>query len=222
MAKILARPEPHFIYANKNGAHFPYDDSYPKSEKEFRPTMSDGNQATALKRKVNSYKNAVLWSVDKFFNKFLGAIDLNQVAIIYTSDHGQNLDPGKSTHCSTTNPDPREGLVPMMTITRNQALKERFQAGARLNFNRSNHFAIFPTLLDMFGYDHSILNKDYGASLFAKIKNKPSFTAGDVFGLFSNEILWTSVDLHSYYRENEKPVFFTRSRKPMNISKVSY
>jgi len=207
MAEILARPEPHFIYANKNGAHFPYDESYPASQKQFRPTMSDANHGTALTRKVNSYRNAIRWSVDRFFNVFLRSVDLTQVALIYTSGHGQNLDPAKITHCSTINPDPREGLVPLMALTRNKALKARLQSGAELNFNRANHFAIFPTLLDMFGYERNVLNKDYGASLFAKIKAKPSFTTGDIFGLFTNKIQWRSVNMRKYYRENTTPIF---------------
>jgi glucan phosphoethanolaminetransferase (alkaline phosphatase superfamily) len=207
MAEILARPEPHFIYANKNGAHFPYDDSYPASQKQFRPAMNDGNQGTELERKVNSYRNAIRWSVDKFFNVFLSAVDLKQVAVIYTSDHGQNLVPGKITHCSTTLPNPREGLVPLMIFTQDSALKARFVTGAELNFNRANHFAIFPTLLDMFGYQHSILSKDYGSNLFAKIKAKPAFTAGDIFGLFSNKIQWQPLNVNDNHLESATPVF---------------
>jgi hypothetical protein len=37
----LKSDKPVFIYAVKNGAHFPYDRGYPESERFFRPTMSE-------------------------------------------------------------------------------------------------------------------------------------------------------------------------------------
>ena len=36
----LKSDKPVLIYANKNGAHFPYDHGYPQSARLFRPTMS--------------------------------------------------------------------------------------------------------------------------------------------------------------------------------------
>ena len=37
---------------------------------------------------VNSYKNTIHWSVDHFFKTLTEGVDLTNVIIIYTSDHG--------------------------------------------------------------------------------------------------------------------------------------
>jgi lipid A ethanolaminephosphotransferase len=201
IAKIAARPEPTFIYANKNGAHFPYDESYPEAERIDRPVMSD-DWGDDLIRKVDSYRNAIRWSVDGFFGDLFGRLDLSHTLVLYTSDHGQNLDPGKLTHCSTETPDPREGLVPLFALSGDPALSEKFHAASRLNRNRANHFAIFPTLVSLFGYDASVLGANYGPNLFEPIATTPRFTSGDIFGLFSHEVNWTPVDLAADHRED--------------------
>ncbi len=202
IGEIQARPEPHFIYANKNGPHFPYDDSYPKNRAVFTPTMSGSAGGSEIERKVNSYSNAIRWAVDGFFQDLLGRVDLTRTAILYTADHGQNLDIGKVTHCTTVNPDPREGLVPMMFISADPGLKAMFEAGAKLNYGRTTHFALFPTLLELFGYPRRLLGRDYGPSLLERIGQAPKFTSGDIFGTFSKQVRWTALDTDLDYREN--------------------
>lgn len=201
IAEISKREQPHFIYANKNGAHFPYDESYPASERRFRPVIADAGQGTRLERKVNSYRNATRWGVDAFFARLIPGADLTNMAIIYTSDHGQNLDSGKITHCSTVQPDAREGLVPLMFLSQNQGLRTRFANSAKFNRNRATHFAIFPTVLALLGYRDSVLNANYGPSLLQELKTVPAFTSGDIFGLFTSDVHWTAIDMHKDYRE---------------------
>ncbi|HHN72491.1 MAG TPA: hypothetical protein ENK13_00230, partial [Thermopetrobacter sp.] len=114
----LKSDRPVFIYANKNGAHFPYDADYPADHRHFTPTITDTGRQT-LKSKINSYRNTISWNVDRFFARLRerAAGALKDTVIIYTSDHGQNLDPSRLPHCSTDAPPPREGLVPMLAIT---------------------------------------------------------------------------------------------------------
>ncbi len=193
IAEILKRPEPQFIYANKNGAHFPYDESYPATERRFRPVMSAAG-GDRLVRKKNSYANAVRWAIDGFFRRLLARTDLTDTALIYTSDHGQNLDPGKLPHCSTANPDPREALVPMFAMTGNEALRARFAANRSENVNRTSHFAIFPTVIELFGYAPGALGAAYGGSLFDRVETPTRFTSGDIFGWFSATPNWTALD----------------------------
>ena len=193
LIEMSRRETPHFIISNKTGAHFPYDNSYPETERVFRPTMSDA-PADELAGRINSYKNALRWATDGFFKKMLPQMDLANTLILYTSDHGQNFMPGRQTHCSTKDADPREGLVPLMAITDDGPLASRFEKAARLNHDRASHFTIFPTLLTVMGYDTSALGPAYGASLFEKIEAPQRFTAGDVFGLFSDEVTWTAID----------------------------
>ena len=141
------------------------------------------------------------WSVDGFFRRFFDEVDLKNTAVIYTSDHGQNLVDGHFTHCSMENPDPREGLVPLMAITGDPVLKARFAKGAHLNYGRASHFAITPTLLELFGYAEKDVHARHEASLLEPDTASTAFAAGDIFGLFRKKPLWTAVDLSGKYKE---------------------
>jgi lipid A ethanolaminephosphotransferase len=184
IAAELKSPEPVFIYANKNGAHFPYDHDYPNEAKAFRPTMSDSQTDTAASR-INSYRNAVAWTVDGFFAKLFKEIDLGDTALVYTSDHGQNFDPAAFTHCSVETPDLREAVVPLLVSTGNPQLAQEFTAAAARTGGGQSHFAIMPTIVQLFGFDLKDLNRKFAGSLLDGGKPVDFFTSGDIFGLFS-------------------------------------
>ncbi|WP_181179805.1 sulfatase-like hydrolase/transferase [Mesorhizobium sp. B2-1-3A] len=196
----LAGSQPVFIYANKNGAHFPYDWSYPASEAVYGPTVVSAGKDTAMTR-LASYRNAVRWSVDLFMKKLFESADLSNTAMIYTSDHGQALNVGKSTHCTIYDPDPRVGLVPLMAYTADPALRARFAVGAAANRDKASHFQIVPTVLELMGYSPADIASEYDESLFAATSRSPQFTSGDIFGLFSDSVHWNSIDLSMNYLE---------------------
>lgn len=176
--------KPVLIYANKNGAHFPYDEGYPKDQAVFRPTMSEtGSDGT--RERVDSFRNVVRWSTDRLFKRLFDEASLKDTVIIYTSDHGQNMQPGRLTHCTVEDPDPREGLVPLFVITDNEALRANLQAAAAASRGHGSHFAIVPTVLELLGYSHSDIAKTFGPSLLDKSARKTEFTSGDIFGLFA-------------------------------------
>lgn len=193
IAEILKRPEPQFIYANKNGAHFPYDKSYPKAAAIFHPIEDESDGAVTRRHRLNSYRNAVHWSVDAFFADFVGRADLSQAAVLYTSDHGQNLDIGAVTHCSAHDAHPDEGRVPLFVLTGLDPLKRRFADAARINHGRANHFSIFPTLIDLLGYRPEDFDNGYDPSLFDPIIRPQEFTSGDIMGVFSETFWWNPI-----------------------------
>ena len=200
--------KPVLIYANKNGAHFPYDQGYPELARLFQPTMSQSPEDTSASR-INSFRNVVRWSVDRIMAKLIRDTDgLKDTVIIYTSDHGQAFNPKHFTHCTVENPDPREGLVPMFVVTGNPALRARFALAAQQSRDHGSHFAIAPTVLDLLGYDRQAVAKAYGASLMDKSARATKFTSGDIFGLFAEKPRWHPVDLTKSYLEpdaNPKP-----------------
>ena len=207
----LRSEQPVFIYANKNGAHFPYDEGYPKSQAVFGPTVAQAGE-DRIDTRVNSYFNVIKWSVDGFFAKLFDQLDLRDTAIVYTSDHGQALYNNQLTHCSVSDPDPREGLVPLFAMTDNQALNERFQRGARLNKNKASHFSIQPTILELMGYKKQQISKLFGPSMFVAGPARPQFTSGDIFGVFRQKVRWTPLDLSKNYIEFDQP---PKSRQSM-------
>src|SRR5262249_1429359 len=117
-------------------------------------------------RELGHYPNAIVWSVDEFFRKLLPAIKASNTFIVYTSDHGQNLLPARSTHCGTTPAVPAgEEEVPLFAITSMPEFAERLEEGAARGYGRFSHFEIFPTLLLAMGYDAGWVRANYGPSL---------------------------------------------------------
>jgi lipid A ethanolaminephosphotransferase len=214
----LRSDQPVFIYANKNGAHFPYDASYPASERPFRPTMSDALRAATSDgvahrtistyveaapklERINSYRNAVLWSVDRIFKRMFDEANFDNSVILYTSDHGQQFNPDRLSHCTVEDPDPREGFVPLFVEASDPALKARFETGAQESRGHASHFSLAPTLLELFGYRKPDIATVYGPSLFERNTEPAGFTSGDIFGLFSEHPRWHPLDLTAHYLE---------------------
>jgi glucan phosphoethanolaminetransferase (alkaline phosphatase superfamily) len=140
----LKEKAPTFIYVDKYGVHFPYSNKYPSALQKPSETV------------VGHYQNAILWSVDEFFRKLLPAVDLSKTLIIYTSDHGQSLQSGKPSHCtSTPNVQPAEAYVPILAITSEPNFERLLVEAAARGFGRFSHFEIFPTLLLAMGFDAS-------------------------------------------------------------------
>jgi lipid A ethanolaminephosphotransferase len=194
---------PVFIYANKNGAHFPYDNAYATDKAKFHPTMSETEGDTSEGR-INSFRNAIAWTVDRIFKRLFAEADLKDTVIIYTSDHGQQFNPGHLSHCTVEDPDPREGLVPLFAITPDAALKQRFTEAAEGSMGHASHFAIAPTLYELMGYRPVDIATRYKESMFSPDREQPAFTTGDIFGLFGNDTRWHPLDLTKNYLESGK------------------
>jgi lipid A ethanolaminephosphotransferase len=193
MAEELKRPEPVFIYANKNGAHFPYDRAYPAAEALYHPSLTEAGAET-VESHIASYRNAISWSVDRFMTVLFERANLSHTAMIYTSDHGQVLDPGKLSHCAVDNPDLRMGIVPLLVHTDLREWRDRFAEGARRNYGKASHFQIAPALLALMGFGAADIATEYDETLFAETLRQPAFTSGDIFGLFTDETNWTPVN----------------------------
>ncbi|HUR44064.1 MAG TPA: sulfatase-like hydrolase/transferase, partial [Aestuariivirga sp.] len=200
IAEELKGQGPVFIYANKNGAHFPYDHSYPASEALYHPTMSEAG-ADTMKSRVPSYRNAIAWSVDRFMEVLFASADFSNTNLLYTSDHGQALGLGQLTHCTTDNPDPRTALVPLLVASSNPAIRAKLEEGAKILRGRASHFQIAPTVFQWMGYTPEDIATAYDESLTAGTQHDAAFTSGDVFGMFSNKLNWTPIDANADYME---------------------
>ena len=187
-----------FIYLNKAGAHFHYEEAYPRTAERFKPHLERYEGAQSREKMINSYKNAVGWSVDEFFHKLLPTLDLKNTLVIYTSDHGQNLlDDGTDiTHCRVRSPRQEEAIVPIFIITENPSLLERFIPAAALNRDRASHFQIFPTLLNIFGFEPNQVRDRYYLSLFERIEDPPGFTSAEIVKKFGSSKKWGSLLWH--------------------------
>jgi arylsulfatase A-like enzyme len=210
IAGELRQGGPVFIYANKNGAHFPYDHSYPASAAIFHPTMTE-SAADTVEARSNSFRNGIAWSVDRFMEQLFAETDFKDTTMIYTSDHGQQLMPGKLTHCQAEKPDQMMSVVPLMVHTSDPDLRKKFEAGAAVLQNKASHFQIAPTLYSLMGYRAEDIAKQYDESLFIGTSRPAESTSGDVFGLFRPSQNWNAVDLQAISSE-QNPALVVKAK----------
>jgi lipid A ethanolaminephosphotransferase len=184
LRRALADPAPAFIYVDKYGIHVPYDDKFPPGHAVFKAPPN----ASYTEKFVTTYKNAVRWNVDEFFRRVLTGLDLSQVAIFYTSDHGQSLLEGdySASHCSVgANIVKGEAFVPLFSIVGNEALRNELTEASKKMLNKASHFEIFPTLLATFGFDRAAVRAIYGAGLFGEPSKQRRFLSG-----FKTSAVW--------------------------------
>lgn len=137
-----------FTYAVLRGVHFQYRDHYPKG-------AIPGDSPVRLQ-----YDTALRWSKGRFFESLLAGVDRDAVAIVYTSDHGQNLTPGVLPHCSRDG-TADEFRVPLLAFLPG-ALAARYAKAPRSGHSSSQ---ILPATLGWIGYDRARVTALYDHDL---------------------------------------------------------
>ncbi|MBA5690074.1 sulfatase-like hydrolase/transferase [Rugamonas apoptosis] len=154
----LRAPGRSFMYVVKRGAHFPYESNYPASE------------ATAKFDRHQRYREAVTYANRAFFDTMLADIDLHQVFVIYTSDHGQQFDPAKSSHCNAE-PSLQELEVPLWLIG-DSTYARQISGSAQGQIPPGQGYSslqLFPTLVIAMGYDAHVIEQRYYYSLAQRV-----------------------------------------------------
>ncbi len=187
--KILTSKTKQFVYINKSGAHIPYRNKYPENMTLFQTTKKNSSNREIA---YNYYANAVYWATDVFFQSLLPTLNLANAAIIYTSDHGQNImDDGTIiTHTRREHANWQEVLVPLFVFTTNKKLTEQLTTGIKHNLNNVSSLNIFPTLLFLFGYKLIDIHEKYGNTIFEKISAKNDFFPGSIMQIYKKNIVW--------------------------------
>jgi glucan phosphoethanolaminetransferase (alkaline phosphatase superfamily) len=192
----LSSGEPVFIYANKNGAHIHYDFDYPPSAKRFGPTMLEAGDTE--QSRLASYRNAIAWSVDKFIGELFKSPEILNANLVYTSDHGQRLQPGMLSHCVSDNETPEMGAVPLLAYSGDSSELQRLRKGASKSRLRSSSFQIAPTLLEWMGYNSRDIAAKYSESLTEGPSADPEFVMGDPLRVASSWFRWRKIDLRPF------------------------
>ncbi|ABA73768.1 MULTISPECIES: sulfatase-like hydrolase/transferase [Pseudomonas] len=222
LIELLNDGKPELVLINKVGAHFPVHDKYPDAFMAYRPTLprgqftevADTGERTGFNGQPddwllyrNAYKNTVLWNVGEFFARVFAQANLNNALLIYTSDHGQDLhergNPGLNTHCGG-DPVEEEGLVPLVVIQGEQLQTLDWSAQLAANKDRSSHYNIFPTLLQLMGYDLPGIEAVYGKPL--SVATTDEFTFNYRFNArLGAKPEWKHIDLNSIVTPGEAP-----------------
>lgn len=192
----LSVQSPVFFYVVKSGNHFPYEYSYPDSEKIFYPTSTIKTLENKLEIR-NSYYNSTRWNVDHFFEKLIPNTSDQDKVIFYTSDHGQNLmDDGRLTgQCSNDIGHLSEVNVPLFMFATGENKSEfatMTQKNLKTNQEKTSHFNIFSSLLILQGYDSEKAKLLYGKSLFDELNGKRYYISSLVPGSKKTKLYSTS------------------------------
>ena len=109
--KIISNnKEKTFIFINKAGIHFPYDQALERDDVD--------------KEKMINYDRALSKNVIDVLEKLAKNVD-DRTVIFYTSDHGQNF-AGGATHCNVGQDVHKEEFyVPFYVITKNNYIKNK-------------------------------------------------------------------------------------------------
>ncbi len=222
LIELLNDDKPELVVINKVGAHFPVHDKYPDAFMAYRPTLPRGQftevadtgerngfngQPDDWVLYRNAYKNTVLWNVGEFFARVFAQANLNNALLIYTSDHGQDLhergNPGLNTHCGG-DPVEEEGLVPLVVIQGSALKTLDWSAQLAANKDRSSHYNIFPTLLQLMGYDLAGIEAVYGKPL--SVATADEFTFNYRFNArLGAKPEWKHIDLGSIVTPSQAP-----------------
>ena len=222
LIELLNDGKPELVVINKVGAHFPVHDKYPDAFMAYRPTLPRGQftevadtgerngfngQPDDWVLYRNAYKNTLLWNVGEFFSRVFAQADLSNALLIYTSDHGQDLhergNPGLNTHCGG-DPVEEEGLVPLVVIQGSQLQTPDWPAQLAANKDRSSHYNIFPTLLQLMGYDLAGIEAVYGKPL--SVATADEFTFNYRFNArLGAKPEWKHIDLGSIVTPVQAP-----------------
>jgi hypothetical protein len=205
IAAELKGKQPVFIYANKHGAHYPYENRCPKNEEAYEPSKS--SKRPMLTSMISAYRNAIGFSVQKFILYLFKVANLSNATLIYTSDHGQWFSPKHYPHGAVMNPDPRTGIVPLWAYSSDRKIAQLFKDGAIKCQGRASHFLIAPTLYELMGYARADIAGIYEGSMFMGTKIIPRMSTGDVFGFFGSTPLFWDIDLtRDYFEHDAQPM----------------
>jgi glucan phosphoethanolaminetransferase (alkaline phosphatase superfamily) len=213
LRELLQSSTGNFVYVVKRGAHFHYENAYPRDDPayvRFSPTLSAAeSHGASRERLINSYKNAVAFAVDAFFERLLaGALD--HTTLIWTSDHGQSLqEQGQAyTHCKT---EFEQAIVPLVVVSGNRWVLERLyrpESPARFAFSHHN---IYPTLVSILSKQREVWNGEYQSLLSAAVRQPPL--------RYLHGPIWSSVEAPEVFevsperlREFSRAVLMARQR----------
>lgn len=189
-----------FQYVLKSGAHIHYEGRYPDSARFFQPTLEKGElgelnfEGADRERTLNSYLNALRWTVDTFWRELLTGLEGTgkSILVVYTSDHGQSLlemdeqtgQPETLSHNRVSNPPVYQAVVPLFVWAAEGPARAWLERGYQPSLRgRVDQFALFPTLLVAAGYAPETVADRFGGTLFDRQEGALSrrFASGNLF-----------------------------------------
>ena len=146
------------IVLHTYGSHFNYRDRYPQSEARFLPDTPTEAKAKNRPSLINAYDNTIL-QTDRLLASIIGMLRDRgcAAAMIYTSDHGENIFDDQRQRFLHASPVPSayDLNVPLLVWTSEQYSRDYSAITVALHANRDKDVetsvSLFPTLMSMAG-----------------------------------------------------------------------
>lgn len=152
------------IVLHSYGSHFNYRERYPRDETYFRPDDATEAKASNRSQLLNAYDNTIRYT-DSFLHALITRLDSLHCAsaLLYTSDHGENIFDDRRKlflHASPT-PSEYELHVPFLVWTSAEYARLYPQNMAAMRANRlkpmTNSASTFHTMLNLAGICTQVL-----------------------------------------------------------------
>ena len=153
-----------FIVLHTYGSHFNYRERYPAAEAYFKPDDATEAQPSNRRRLLNAYDNTVRYT-DSFLHSLITSLAHQRCvsALLYTSDHGENIfdDSRKLFLHASPIPSEYELPVPFIVWTSTDYSSRFPQTMAAMRANRTKPMtssaSAFHTMLDLAGIKTPVL-----------------------------------------------------------------
>ncbi len=173
VADALKRHRRLFIVLHTYGSHFNYHERYPDEMAYFQPEANAEAHYSNKETLVNAYDNTIR-GIDAFLHKLVNMTDSLPTAILYTSDHGENIfdDDRRLFLHASPHPSAYELQVPLI-ISLSPKYRETYpEIEDALRSNKTKpvgtNASVFHTMLDLAGIRSpyyrdslSLANKQY-------------------------------------------------------------
>lgn len=160
-ARVLdCRRRKQLIVLHTYGSHFNYRDRYPRSQAYFRPDAPSTAAADNRPALINAYDNTIR-QTDRLLHSLITMLTRRgcAAAMIYTSDHGENIFDDRRQRFLHASPVPSffDTNVPLIIWTspsyRRQYRQEASALQANCNKGAESSVSVFHTMLQMAGID---------------------------------------------------------------------
>ncbi|MGL4583456.1 MAG: sulfatase-like hydrolase/transferase [Flavobacterium sp.] len=155
-----------FILLHSYGSHFNYMERYPEKFRQFTPDNVGGVRKSEKQQLINAYDNTILYT-DYFLSQTIKALEQTNadVAMLYTSDHGEDLfddDRNRFLHASPS-PTYYQLRVPFIMWFSNQYIASNEKRMKAVHDNKDKPIStntVFHTMINAAHIRTAYLEKD--------------------------------------------------------------
>ena len=171
---ILPQSQRTMMVINGRGSKAPYRYRYPHTYNIFKTDCRDIDQTQCqLETKINQYDNSILYT-DNFISQIINTLKNSNAIILYTSDHGESLNPDDDITQKLT----KERYVPLILWTSDTFNERNKKILEHLDYNTNQsltHQNIFHSILDCAGLSGDLIDTSKSiCNIMPKPHRKPT------------------------------------------------